>query len=191
MHSHRSYIQRLLILFALAQQAQATSLREQIDTQVKAFLTPKAVQTAQQLSADQFAITVHPPTRNNKLPACKTILKVETIKAAPYGEQMLQVNCPDHWKLIVKARIQIFMPIILSRHSIRKDKIIHEDDIQWRSQDISISGQNYLTRPEQVVGKRTHSAIKTDTAITPAHLREIRQQTPKQGLNQVFTQTAQ
>ena len=154
------YVQLLVILISFCSTVDAENFRTQLTEAAKTFLQKKAEQTAYELNADQYQIHIRPLAEHTKLPACKTTVFIKNFNQSPYGEQILQAICQDHWKLLLKARILIFLPVIISARKIPENRVIQEEDIEWQSRDISILTSGYLTNPHQVLGRRILKSTK-------------------------------
>ena len=158
-------IQLTALLIILTPIADAEDFRTQLISSAEAFLQKKAEQTARDMNADQFQVRIQPLAEHTRLPLCKTALEIKDFSQSLYGEQILQAVCKDHWKRLMKARILIYLPVIVSTGTITMKKPVTEQDIQWQSRDISVLQQSYLTRPEQVLGKYVKSTVKAGTPL--------------------------
>ena len=165
MQSPSVHLQLLFILSLLSPFAGAEGFQKQLTRTAEAYLQQKAEQTANSMNADNFQIKIRPLAEHAKLPTCKTDIEMKDFNQTPYGEQILQAVCKDHWKLLLKARIRIYLPVIVSTQTIRSGKLITEQDIEWQSRDISQLSQGYFTKPQQVIGKLANATIKPDTPL--------------------------
>ncbi|OED46624.1 hypothetical protein ACH42_03645 [Endozoicomonas sp. (ex Bugula neritina AB1)] len=158
----------LFILLTFTPMVSAESIDDQLIHAANSLLHNKAKQTAIELNADQFQIRTRPLPEHTKTPPCKTPIEMKDFSTAPYGEQLLQAVCKDQWRLLVKARILIYRPVIVSSRNIMAIRPLNEHDIEWQSRDISILQQGYLTKPQQVLGKVPRSEIKAGTPLNPS-----------------------
>lgn len=170
MHSPFVCMPLFALLTLTIPMAGAENFRKQLTDTTEKYLHNKAASTAKKLNAEQFQVSIHPLAKQIKLPPCTTPIEVKDFNQTPYGEQLLQTICKDQWKLLVKANIQIFLPIIVSARMVNARKIIKEKDIEWQSRDISLLKQGYLTEPDKVLGKQAISTIKAGSPLNQTQL---------------------
>jgi len=114
-------------------------------------------------------IFVQPLGARTRLPACKAPLKIELPRAnrRKTGRFTALVRCSHpRWKVFISYRITGQQPVVVSTTLIPRNVTIKPDMVTQKLIDATQVRRQAATRPDQVIGKRTHRAIAAGQIIT-------------------------
>jgi len=83
---------------------------------------------------------------------------------------LFKVNRHLEKKIWATVNIEVLTEIVVTKRPLRRYQIITEDDIHLKKMDLSKMKSNTVTTFEEVLGKRTKRAIKTDEVLRRDHI---------------------
>lgn len=121
----------------------------------------------------RLLVTVVPPDERLRLPACARPLAEAVEGQRLWGWTQVRVRCLGEagWSLNLRARVQVFVPAVVTRRTVAPGRVIEMDDVAAGETDLTSNVRTPLRDPSQVLGRIARVGIGAGQAIIAEHLR--------------------
>ncbi|MCL6271793.1 flagellar basal body P-ring formation protein FlgA [Sansalvadorimonas sp. 2012CJ34-2] len=150
--------------------SQAQTVNEQAGAVVKNDLEQQVADYASRLGSHNYRIEII-PLPPLKLPLCQHQPEVSTIGQPTRltGRLTRKVTCSTpHWSLNIRAQVDIFLPVVKSRHNIDRNSTIRADDLILEEENIAKLRGNYFSSIKDVAGQRSRRQITGNSILQPS-----------------------
>lgn len=133
-----------------------------------------AVQTLQQhYAATGSRVTVNARAFNPrlKLASCQAPLRATVQeRSAPASLMTVAVECtqPGGWIVRVPLQLQLFRPVLVTTHPLRRGDGIRAGDVQLMERDVTRLGYGYIESLDQIAGRILARSLVSGSVLTPA-----------------------
>ena len=148
----------------------AQTTNEQVDSAVKEQLEQQVAEYAARLGSNRYQVEVVslPPI---KLSPCQHKPEVSAIGQSTklIGRVTWKVICEEpRWSLNIRARVDIFLPVVKSRSNIDRNTTIRARDLIIEEENIANLRGSYFSAIKEVTGQRSRRQITANRVIQPS-----------------------
>jgi flagella basal body P-ring formation protein FlgA len=105
-----------------------------------------------------------------KLASCPTPLRATVQeRSAPASLMTVAVQCtqPGAWIVRVPLRLQLFRPVLVTTHSLRRSDGIRAGDVRAVERDVTQLGYGYIESLDQITGRILARPLVAGSVLTP------------------------
>ncbi len=122
----------------------------------------------------QSKINVFIPTEASRLSRCPRPLSV----AMPVSDRpdlsrlRYDIRCegPDGWEINVTVKPDIYLPVLVARHSLERGKLLAASDVEIKKKNITGLRDGIIVNPDDAVGFTVKKRIRDRQPISPSML---------------------
>jgi len=122
----------------------------------------------------QSKINVFIPTEASRLPRCPRPLSV----AMPVSDRpdltrlRYDIRCegPDGWEINVTVKPDIYLPVLVARHTLERGKLLAASDVEIKKKNITGLRDGIMVHPDDAVGFTVKKRIRDRQPISPSML---------------------
>ena len=153
----------------LASADKTTAFKNQLTSTAYAALLLKAKNSAETLNSKKYDVSISPPPAGLNLKACSTSPDTRILSEKPVGQQRIGIRCKDKdgWSLYLKGNIRVFIPILVSRHSLVRGTALSDSDVITREMDISSLKRGYIPLTKQITNMELTRKVSAGQPLTP------------------------
>jgi flagella basal body P-ring formation protein FlgA len=109
-----------------------------------------------------------------KLPECGSALKTEMQRTIQRGQGTVAVSCagPDAWRLFVPVRVLEQLQVVVLRRNVQPGEVLTADDLEVRQQAAGGLPFDYVSKPEQAIGRTVRRSQQAGALLLPATLEQ-------------------
>nr|WP_242521671.1 flagellar basal body P-ring formation chaperone FlgA [Motiliproteus sp. SC1-56] len=121
---------------------------------------------------DRVEIQFAPSHSRLQLSPCGEPLRFESTRALDPGRFSLKVDCryPKHWSLRLNGEIEVFAPVLVSRHALPRGTRLGAGNTQVREEAISRLRAGFFRAGQPTEGYETLRAVRQGQVLTPRDL---------------------
>lgn len=123
----------------------------------------------------KYEIEASPFDANLQLPICEQTLDVfaQTGQVNP-GRNTIGIRCKGNqsWLIYNNVSVKIYKSILILAKPLRKNEIIHTQDLISENRDISRLNQGYITNPDEIINKQASRNLAVGTVLTKLSYQE-------------------
>lgn len=108
-----------------------------------------------------------------KLKSCATPLEAAMPSGGrEMGNTTVSVRCNDQdgWNIYISARIDVFGPVLVTRHPLTRGDVLHENNFERVERNLADLPYGYYSDTEPLRGMLTKRTLAAATVITPQML---------------------
>ncbi len=143
---------------------------------VRAYLSDIVAQkTANQNHISNIELNIAPIHRGLKLQPCSKPLSFEVSGHTRLpGRVAVKVSCRSDifWSLFVSASVTWHQRVVMAQHSLFRSQEIGPNDIYTANLKMNRAESNYLSAPEEVIGKVVKRQLSANKPIDPRYLQQ-------------------
>lgn len=107
-----------------------------------------------------------------KLSPCNDTPRISTSQKFRAGKLTLKTECrlPHPWKIYVSVHVERLHPVVISTRTMSRDKVIENQDLRLKTENIDRLNFGYFTSIEAVAGMITKRNLQQGSVLSPNQL---------------------
>lgn len=121
---------------------------------------------------DKVTVTVRPLDSRINLAACALPLATSSSGERVLGPISVAVSCkaPAPWTVHVRATVTSTVELPVLASAINRGEVISQNDIEWRSQEVSRDLVGYITDEIKIIGKEARKHLRSGSPLRSSDL---------------------
>lgn len=139
----------------------------QLEKQVELSLTQELTAFIKPLAGAAFEVNVRPLTNKKQL-TCNQPVKISepASSRAPVGIVKRIASCSEHWRIILTADVEVFVPAVHSTKSLARGETLDRNDLQLKKVPYNKLRGQYYASFNPLDGRRLKRTVTANKLIT-------------------------